>query len=275
MVNEIKIFNYEDFRKYLEDWFGREQKANGLTFRDVSAQLGFKSPNYLWLIIRGKRGLSRDAQNKIAAFLGLSPKETEYFRLMVDFGQAKTLEQKKAALNAMQAFLKKKGFELKAEQYHYLTHWHYAAIFEMIQLKDFQPDGEWIAARLNHLITPAQARKSLAVLEHLGLIEKDAAAKLKQKQAYVTTGNQAQMLASVLYHEQMTELVLDAIKNKAPTERNVTALTFTMRKKDFDDLVAEMDQFRKRLVGFLQSRLVQDQDDDLYQFSMNLVPLTV
>lgn len=269
------ISTYDDFRLFLRDWFERRKKIDpSWTYREFSRRAGFKSPNQLWLVIRGKRNVTPESLPQYLSVLELKYADRKTFEALVLFNQAEGVEEQKIRWKELCELKKRRGNVLEAEQYKYLTNWYYAAVCEMVNLKDFSEDGAWISKRLGSLITPRQAEESLRVLLDLKLVTRDENGRLKQSAGYITTGDQAQSLAAALYHEQMTRLILDAIRERGPAERNVTGLTFTMRREDYDQVVTAMNDFRKRIAAFVTSRLVQGQDDRLYQFSMNLVPLS-
>ncbi|MBU1917519.1 DUF4423 domain-containing protein, partial [bacterium] len=87
--------------------------------------------------------------------------------------------------------------------------------------------------------------------------------------------NETQEVAAFLYHEQMSQITLEALKSKDTSRRNITALTFSVRKEDYDSIVGELNKLRKRIINFVQHRLVQDEDDMLYQLNLQFVPLSV
>lgn len=267
---------YDDYRKFLHDWFAtRKSNDTTWTYREFSRRAGFKSPNQLWLVIRGKRNITRDSLPQYLSVLELKIADRKIFEALVLFNQAHDVAEQQQHWRELCDLKKRRGHNLEAQQYKYLTNWHYAAVCEMVNLRDFREDGAWIAKRLGALITPHQAEDALRVLAELKLVTRDEHGKLKQSAAYITTGDQAQSVAATLYHEQMTKLTLDAIREMPPSERNVTGLTFTMRREDYEQVVTAMNDFRKRIAAFITSRLTQGQDDGLYQFNLNLVPLSV
>lgn len=269
------ISTYDDYRKFLKDWFESRQQADpSFTYREFSRQAGFKSPNQLWLVIRGKRNVTPEALPQYLSVLNLKHADRKLFQALVLFNQTGDIDEKQKRWKEICDLKKRRGQSLEAEQYKYLTNWYYAAVCEMVNLKDFEEDGAWIAKRLGGLITAHQAEEALRVLFELKLVTRDGCGKLKQSAGYVTTGDEAQSVAAALYHEQMTRLILGAIREQPPNVRNVTGLTFTMRREDYDQVVAAMNDFRKRIAAFVTSRLVQGEDETLYQFGMNLIPLT-
>ena len=172
MSNTIPdISNYDDYRKFLEDWFHYKKSLEpNWTYREFSNLAGFKSPNQLWLVIRGKRNITKEALSQYLSVLDLKLTERKIFAALVLFNQARDVEEQKIHWKELCELKKRRGISLDAEQYKYMTNWYYAAVCEMVNLKDFREDGTWIAKRLGGLISTHQAEEALRCgLHALGL----------------------------------------------------------------------------------------------------------
>lgn len=269
------LFTYDDYRKFLKDWYEwMKETKPGFSYRAFSRWIGFKSPNQLLLVIKGQRNITLDTLGKYFEVLKLKHTEKKYFEILVKFNQAQDMPTKSQYFKEISLYWLKKGTVLEPEQLKYLSNWYYTAIREMVNLKGFQATGPWIVKKLGGLITTAQARKAIEILMELKLLTRDAVdKKLRQTSHYVTTGNEVNSVAAFLYHEQMIKLAMESLKEKSASERNLTALTFTIRKGDYDTLVGEINDFRKKMIAELQNREVQTEDTDLYQLNVHLFPI--
>lgn len=95
MESMVRIFDYMNYRDYLRDFF--EEKKRELRFysyRLFSLKAGFKSPNFLKLVIKGERNLSKQSVYKFSKALNLSKTETDYFENLIFFNQSKTPDEK-------------------------------------------------------------------------------------------------------------------------------------------------------------------------------------
>ena len=84
---------YTDYRAYLKDVYEyrRTLESTGLrpySYSNFSAAADIKSPNYLKLIIEGRRNLSDDMITRFAKALRLNRTDCEEFRALVRYGQA-------------------------------------------------------------------------------------------------------------------------------------------------------------------------------------------
>ena len=268
------LFTYEDYRKFLKDWYDWMKATKpGFSYRAFSRWVGFKSPNQLLLVIQGQRNITLDTLGKYFEVLKLKQTERKYFETLIKFNQAGDMPTKTQYFKEISLYWLKKGTVLEPEQLKYLSNWYTTAIREMVNLKGFQPTGAWIVKKLGGIVTPAQARKAIEILIELGLVTRGTDKKLKQTSAYVTTGNEVNSVSAFLYHEQMIRLAMEALKEKDSSERNLTALTFTIREEDYDSLVGEINEFRKKIIAMLQNRNALTEDSELYQLNVHLFPI--
>jgi hypothetical protein len=84
---------YADFRLYLRAVYDHRRQTEGTGLRPYSystfsAAADIKSPNYLKLIIEGRRNLSEDMMGRFARALRLSREETLEFKALVRYGQS-------------------------------------------------------------------------------------------------------------------------------------------------------------------------------------------
>ena len=93
------LFEYMNYRDFLRDYYEEKKREHSFySFRLFSQKAGFKSPNFLKLVIDGNRNLSKESVYKFVKALGLNKKESDYFENLVFFNQSESLEEKNAYL---------------------------------------------------------------------------------------------------------------------------------------------------------------------------------
>jgi len=96
----VDIFDYIDYRRYLEDYYkARKEQDSYFSCRYIAQKVGFRSASFFSQIIKGRSNVSSAMVLRFAQFLKLNKKETDYFETLVQFCQAKTHEEKKGHLN--------------------------------------------------------------------------------------------------------------------------------------------------------------------------------
>lgn len=188
----IDVFRYRDYREFLSAFY-QTRKGSGYSYRSFAKAAGVGAPNYLKLVIEGKRNLSPTMATRFAAACRLAGDAAEYFSLLVAFNQAKDDRQRNELheqLTRFARFRASQRLDLAEKDYH--SSWFIPAIRELVACPGFSEDCTWIASVLVPRINEKQAKRALEVLLRLGLIERDPSGVLRQTTRAVSTGSQAQ-----------------------------------------------------------------------------------
>ena len=159
---------------------------------------------------------------------------------------------------------------MEKAQFRIFREWHHSAILEMVALKDFRPIPDWISRRLGGLITPAQVTESLKLLVELGLLVKTANG-FRQRDPLITTDDEVQDLMVKMYHLQMLMLSANMLSALPGAQRDVSALTFSIKREDFPNLKKHLQLMRKELLDFSAKA---GEAEDVVQVNIQLYPLT-
>ena len=84
------IVEYSDFRQYMRDYYEERKRRSVFSWREFSKLAGFTSSSYMKVVCDGKSKLSRVGVERTGQAMGLVGFEMEYFRAMVEYGQAET-----------------------------------------------------------------------------------------------------------------------------------------------------------------------------------------
>jgi uncharacterized protein (TIGR02147 family) len=155
-------------------------------------------------------------------------------------------------------------------QFRIFQEWHHSVILEMVGLKDFRPIPDQISKRLRGLITPAQVTESLQLLLELGLLVKTANG-YRQRDPMITTDDEVQDMMVKLYHFQMLKLSATMLSDLPGQERDISALTFGIKRSDFPNLKKHLQLMRKELLDFSAKA---GEAEDVVQINIQLFPLT-
>ena len=269
----VNLFEYRDYRKYLKDWYGAAQNQRPrYSFRALAQRAGFKSSNFLMLVMQGKRNLTEESTAKVARALSLHKQEGEFFRNLVLFNQAETHEEKDIHFRQL---IQSKKFSLlrpiEKKNYEYYSSWYHPVVRELVVAKEFDGTPEWIAEKIYPPITPAQAAKSIELLEKIGLIEKTQDNKWKQPQTLLTTGPELISVVVHNYHKALLDLTLGIMDKLSMRYRDVSAMTLGIRRERLPQLRDKVREFRREIL-----KLVADdtEPDDVVQLNIQFFPVT-
>ena len=133
----------------------------------------------------------------------------------------------------------------------YYLKWYYIAVRELLAIGSFGSDYSAIARRLNPPILPAQAKKAIEVLLALGLITPDARGNYKAAERFLTSGSEIKSLIAN-FQRAMIGLAGEANDRHIAAHRNISTVTFSVSEATFDDIKAELDACRKRILGMVE-----------------------
>ena len=264
------IYNFSDYREFLKDRYRQLKEHDPLfSFRYFSKQAGFGSPNYLKLVMDGKRNLSAEAIGKFAKGLRLDAHETEYFRYMVEYNQCDHA-QKKQVYEAKLMYLRElfKVKTLIPELYDYYHDWYHAAIREMIKSGTVKNDPVVIGRSLVPAISEEEARSSVELLKRLNFITDNNG---NLESASTEVDSTSSEMAQKIHYEQMAELAAQSLYTQGPETQDFESVTLSLPQNK----VAELKEKIKELVANLGgSSNGANPGDSIFQLNVQLFALT-
>ena len=267
------IFEYDDYRRFLGDvYVFMKSTRPQFSYRYFSSRAGFQSPNFLKLVIEGKRNLSEESIGKFASALKLNKEETEFFKNLVLFNQAGDAESKAASAESL---MRSRGLRklqpLRQAQYDYYACWYYIPIREMVKFPEFKEDHEWIAGQFEPRLKTSDVARALEALEHLGLIRRDEKGRLVQAHESVTTGDEVVSSMIAGYHREMMKRASDSIATIERTQREISAACIPVSEEAMKKIKRRIQEFRNEILAIA----AEDGDcDRVYQLNFQLFPLT-
>lgn len=266
------IFEYDNYRQYLKDFYEHSKaRDKKFSFRYFARLAGFQSPNFLKLVMDEHRNLALPGIEKCARALKLNIEETFFFRNLVLFNQATTLEEKEAyTAELLRCESYKKMHPLIESQFHYLTKWYLVPIREMVNWRKFHEDPEWIASRLKPPITPKEAQHAVEDLLKLGLLKRDKKGKLIQTHAHLTTSNEVTAACAAQYHREMMNRAAESIDSISREKRELSSISIGIRETDIKIIKEMIQKFRKEILDVIGQEQGSTQ---IYQLSFQFFPL--
>jgi len=268
----VVVYRYLDYRAFLRDAYrDRKQHQRGFSYRWFSRRAGLSSPNFLKLVIDGKRNLTVASARRFAAAFDLNVTETAFFCDLVAFNQARSPAEKNEYYERIRASRRHRAVRaLDHHEFDYFSRWYYPAVRELVACKGFRDDPAWIARRLVPPITPAQARHALELLTKLGLLRRDADGTLRQGEMLVSTGPEVRSLAVGNFHRQMMERAAASIELVAREERDISGLTVALSDEACHRFKQRIVELRAEL---LQLSAAETEATRVVQLNFQLFPL--
>lgn len=258
-----------DHRLYL-DAVEKELREKGLfSHRQFNRDCGFSSPNFLQLVIQGKRNLSDDGARQVCETLRLSKTETRLFLKM----RRANLERDPARRTALlQDLLREPSLierhHLTQTQLSYYVNWFNVPIRELLQAHPRLTPAD-IAAALIPRISIEEAEDSLRLLTELGLLESTSQG-WRVLHNQLASGNEVLHHAVRCFHQSMIQLASESIDRFRSREREIAALTMRLTDEEFLLLKEKIREFKKETLA-LESKTAGSR---VYQFNFQLFPVT-
>lgn len=267
------IYAYTDYRTYLREFYDeRKRTSRNFSYRYFSAKAGIKSPVFLKLVIDGKRNLTEVMIRRFITALELSKKQSDYFRHLVYFNQAKTAEQKQEHYRVcknMQGLVNE--HIVRNDQYDYFNNWYTSVVREIICLYDFGDDYTLIGRCIIPPITAVQVKKSIDLLLRLKMISKEKDGSYHQTHSAITTGSEVTALAVRSFNRTMLEKAIAALDRFGTSQRYVTSQTLGVSPAAYDIIVQEIQEFQERIATIVNR---DERSSTVVQLCLQLFPLS-
>lgn len=265
------IYHFSDYRDFLKDRYHQLKESDPIfSFRCFSKQAGFGSPNYLKLVMDGKRNLSEEAIAKFAKGLRLDNHESEFFRFMVGFNQCENIHKKKV-FEAKLMYLREL-FKVKAlipELYDYYHEWYHAAIREMVKDGRVKNDPIAIATSLVPQISDEEAKGSIHLLKKLHFISENAGW-LENTDTSAKIDSASATMAQKIYYEQMAELATQSLYTQGPETQKFDSITLRLPSGQVEEVKEKI----KKLIESIGVTKSQDSSDSVYQVNVQMFALS-
>ncbi len=267
------IFEYTNYRLFLSDLYDYlKVTTDYFSFRYFSKKAGFKSPNYLKLVIEGQRNISEESVEKFCKALKLSKNECDFFARLVGFTQASNnSERAEHALKILQSKIYQKLNPLTKDQLQYYSQWYQIGIRELALCKGMKKDPKWIAEQFRPQLTEKQALDAVESLIRLGMLIEEKDGTLIAAEQNVSTHSEVISSLVAVYHKEMMEKAKLSLDNASRDEREVSSICVPVSQDTFEKMKLRIQDFKKELMALASEDANPEQ---VYQLNLQLFPLT-
>jgi uncharacterized protein (TIGR02147 family) len=269
----ISIYDYMDYRRFLEDYFRLRKTMNRhFSHRLFARKAGIKSSGYFREVTTGSRKLSKGKLPGFAKALELDERERTFFERLVAFNDAKAAPARRLLYEQVLRSLPPRVQQLKLSQMEYFSKWYHVAVREALSVIPVSDDPEPLAAALRPPITAAQARASLKLLAGLGLIERDAGGCWRARHASLL-GRRDESAAVLMraFQGEMLDRAREALESVPPSHRDISTTTMSVSAQALGRLKGAIEDFRKRVRDIVGA---DSGEDRVVQLNIQVFPLT-
>jgi uncharacterized protein (TIGR02147 family) len=244
------IYRYDDFRAFLKDSFDakvREETEAGRKYsqRGFAREAGFANPGYFNDVLKGFKPLSENAIDKMAAVFGLKNHETEFLKLLTEYGQARAVDRKDALYKQILSRRNRSKFtRLNPALSKYYQDVRYALVRGAIEVLDFRGDYDALAGFLDPPIPVAVVKGLVRELCEWNLVEQDAQGRYRTTRSIVEPPAALVGMSRAMNAEWL-QMAREALHRVPKEERHVSTMVVNISDKLHAEILESIERFRE------------------------------
>lgn len=278
-----ELSQYMDYRKYLADFYAYKRDLTKKDLRPYNYQMfsaaaNIKSPQYLRLIIEGKRNLSIDMVAKFAKALSLQKEQTEELKTLVNYTQASDPAERNRYLKELmekRVSQKIKSGEIDSATWEKVPGWVTWILYTMVDQKGVNFEPAQLKALLGEKATQEQIEESLKSLLDSGELVKDAeTGVIKKARPLMENADNIPVALVKKLQAELLYLGMESLFQEEPTEREFGTVTLALTETEFEEIKFKLRQMRKQMTKDNAIARSQGAGDRIYQLNIQLFPVT-
>lgn len=277
------LADYMNYREFLADFYTYKRASTKKSLRPYnyamfSAAANIKSPNYLKMIIEGKRNLSDDMVGKFAKALGMNKEQGEELNLLVNFTQSmdpadRNLWLKK--LSEHRVGSKLKAGEIDRRTWEKVPNWVAWIIYAMVDQQGVVFDVKTLKNLLRGKAAEDEIETALNTLIASGELKMDTATgELRKGRSLIENPEEVPVALVRKLQAQLMYMGLESLYQDAPTDREFGTLTMSLNKSEFEELKFKLRQMRKGMHKDNSIARMNSKGERVYQLNIQLFPVT-
>ena len=265
------ILKYQDYRRFLQDFYDWKKRTSAFSWRDYSKMAGFASPVFMKQVCEGKANLGKKATDKVADAFNFVGMERDYFFNMVTYAQAKTDEKRRYAYAEMQSIANANKVNLVgAEAYRYYDSWVHPVVRELAPAMPGAMPKE-IANKCVNEVSAREIVDSIKFQVDSGFLKRVGDSTYAQTDKLIAGDTQSISLAVRSMNRQMASFAVDAIDRFSAEERFISGITMGVSNDAYGKIVEVLRKCREQVQNII---LKDDKVEQVLRLNLQLFPLT-
>jgi len=267
-----QIYEYENYREYLSDFFKEmKKKKKAFSLRYFAQKAGFVSHSYANYIMEGKRNASEKSVTKLIKGIGLVGKKADYFRTLVKYNQAKDNKQKDECFRDLSRIKKNtKAYKLNRDYYSYFDEWYYPIIRHIVSYFDWDGDYKKLSRMVDPKITEIQAKNAVDNLLKIGIIKKSG--NIYSSVADYITSDGIPREYRRFERLNLLKRGIEAAELKDSKDRFVTYSTLSLSKDAYEESIKILEEAKKKII---QRAMKDEKIHKVYQMVLEIFQASI
>ena len=277
------LSQYMNYREYLEHYFRfRVQTCRSFSrpycYSDFSAAADIKSPNYLKLIIEGKRNLSKNMCHRFSKALKHNRSQAQEFFLLVSYGQEKDILLRNQCLKKLSEYRLKKDSSQKGQNPKSLNsgmHWLPWVLYAMADQEGVEFDPSKLRSLLSVDVSDRHIQRALEDLKSSRELKMDETrGRIEKGASLIADSHKVSKELVQKIQSEFIYLSQEALHKYGPRDREVSGVTLALTEKEYEWVRFELRKLRKYIQKKILTQRVHTKGDRVYQINIQLFPLT-
>lgn len=252
MENKPVIYDYFDYREYLNDIFNHFKKIDqSYSHRKFLSDAQIPGPTYLLRVLRNERKLSPKYVANFSEAIKHTPPEAHFFDLLVQFGNEKNVDRKELLLKELLKIRSEKTpYSLADKKLRYFEKWYYPVIRDLVGLIDFGNDFNALGRMLIPPVKAEQVENAISFLLENGFIkQRNNGSGYEPSEPILSTPPSVNSTILTQFHKKNLQLDIDAFDNSTLADRSISSVSMSISSVTFEKMRVEIQDFRKRLLA--------------------------
>jgi uncharacterized protein (TIGR02147 family) len=275
MKSAVNVRQFTNYRTFLVSHIQEMRTKNPRwSYGAWANRLGLKDPSSITKIVQGQREAGPEITEKFIQYFEFTEKQSQYFRDLVRLEKIRRDPRLSVLLmekmgkehpNAAVRILDDKAFSV-------ISSWYCLPLREALRSRGegAGQEPEALAKKFLFKVTPRELRQAIQSMLALGLLKRDADGRLEIAEGCLDTTEDVSSEAIKRFHEQMLSHAQSALRSVPAEDREITATTLLMSSKNMPRAKQLIRDFKHNLERLLE----EDSGDKVYQFQIQLFPLT-
>lgn len=273
MTSSITIFEYLDYKKYLQDWRREEKRLTpGLTHEYLCYSLGQRNRSFFSDLEKGRKLIGSEILERLITLLGLGREEAKYFRALVGYGQSNTYSEEEFWFEQIIQLNRAPKTFLDKESYVFFKEWYHTVIRAFLDTTDVGNEYALIARSLFNRVTVREVEDSIHLMNTLGLISRNASGYWKPTQNALTLGEQVKDECIKAYNVANLDILRDILVKGEKGTHNSSVLTVSTTREGMRKIESRINALRSEIVSIINEE--EGSSENVYQLAIHAFPLS-
>ena len=248
------IYEYTDFRiflnKYQKTRYSFDKQFSRIR---ICKLLGIpKSRSYFSDVINGKKVTDTFIERFINVF-ELKSHEALYFRTLVLFNQATTIDERNAYFDHLITLNRSPKRILNKDTYEYFKEWYHSVIRAMLDIYDIKKNVNKIGSMLIPKISERKVQQSIELMKKLGLIAHNKEGFLKPVEKNLFTGTYANDEIIKTYQRQCLKLAEAALCREEKHCQTITTKMISVSPQGYNMIEERLQKFLQEISSIVHT----------------------